>query len=52
MVICKKIKKVNKAASGNLLKQSPFGSGLYQSLSGRLLKYLTHDKTRKDQLKQ
>lgn len=52
MILCKKIKKVNKAAAGNLLKQSPFGSGGYQSLSGKLLKYLTHVKTKKEQLKQ
>ena len=52
MILSKKIKKVNKAANGNLLKQSPFGTGAYQSLSGRLLKYLTHHNTRRDQLKQ
>ena len=48
MVLCKKIKKVNKAAAGDLAKQSPFGTGAYQSLSGKLLKYLTNVKTKKE----
>jgi len=48
MILCKKIKKVNKAAAGNPLRLSPFGTGIYQSLSGRLLKYLTHHNTRRD----
>lgn len=48
MILCKKIKKVNKAANGDLLKQSPFGTGSYQSLSGKLLKYLTNFKAKKE----
>ena len=40
MIMCRQIKKVNKASKGDLTKGSPFGTGMYQNLSGRLIKYL------------
>jgi hypothetical protein len=51
MVICKKLKKLQKAANGDLSKQSPFGNGEYLNLSGRLLKYLMQQREREQRLK-
>ena len=45
MLMSKKTKKINEAAT-NWKQKSPFGSGIYQNLSGKLLKYLIHNEDR------
>ena len=49
--MCKKIKKQNAEAGTDAAKMSPFGTGEYKNMSGKLLKYLIAHKDRQNRLK-
>lgn len=51
MIMCKQIKKQNQAAGNDASKMSPFGTGEYKNLSGKLLKYLISHNERQKRLK-
>lgn len=46
MIMCKRIKKQNDSAGENLKLSSPFGSGTFKNLSGKLLKYTMQQQDR------
>lgn len=48
--MCKKIKKQNEQAGNDTSKMSPFGTGEYKNLSGKLLKYLISHQERQKRL--
>ena len=51
MIMCKKIKKQNLNAGTNQNKMSPFGTGEYKNLSGKLLKFLIAHQERQKRLR-
>lgn len=52
MIMCKTIKKQNLEAGDDTTKLSPFGTGEYKNLSGKLLKYIIGHNERKKRLKE